>query len=394
MAILTSFKDYFLPGILTEYNELLIAEVYRNLMSIKSSPSRKPLPFKLKSLDEAGTGKFEGYLSVFGNVDSYRDVVDRGSFKKTILDAKSKKEDVLFPILWQHNPYEPIGGFTDMSEDDHGLYVKGQLDLSLPRGQHAYSGMKQGYLKGLSIGYETVKEDWTKDIRHLKEIKLYEGSVVTFPANDDAQVVSVKQREFKDGPGLDALVNVVQCLDNEADYFDSCADHLMSILGIPDPDEGTLGSTPSPAVAAIDSAAGLSPIAQQLDALSDQLIDLADNLMAALGIPDDDYLYGYMADSRTFERKVGKVLSAANRQRMHKAVDTIGQGHADLTSLLQETEPDSENEQSSESTTHETKQDPEPVVEPTQEELEALREIAEFSAKVREDMKRLKDGRD
>lgn len=165
-------------------------------MPVKTAPSRRAFSFiEIKAFDEE-QGLFEGYLSVFGNADSYKDVVDHGAFTKTLQEAelsrKSRGTQYLFPILWQHAPSDPVGGFIEARETERGLYVKGQLDLDIEQGKRAYSGLKKGYLNGLSIGYDTIKHEYKDGLRHLKEIRLWEGSLVTFGANDLALVAYVK----------------------------------------------------------------------------------------------------------------------------------------------------------------------------------------------------------
>jgi HK97 family phage prohead protease len=161
-------------------------------MPVAAVPQTKSLLFtEVKAFDDA-QGIFEGYLSVFGNTDSYKDIVEPGAFQKTINDARGRSSKYLFPVLWQHDPREPIGGFLDMKEDRKGLFVRAQLDLNAPLGQRAYSGLKMGYLDGLSIGYDTIKHKYISDVRHLLEVRMWEGSVVTFPANDLTRVSQVK----------------------------------------------------------------------------------------------------------------------------------------------------------------------------------------------------------
>lgn len=140
--------------------------------------------FEVKSIDEQGI--FEGYAAVFGNIDLGGDVIEPGAFKKTL------QENPRMPILWQHNPTEPIGVTLEAYEDGKGLRVKGQLNLETTRGREAYALLKQGALKGLSIGYDSVKEAWEGTKRILKEIRLWEWSLVTFPMNPLAQIEAVK----------------------------------------------------------------------------------------------------------------------------------------------------------------------------------------------------------
>lgn len=151
----------------------------------------KNFKFKVDEIDEKGV--FEGYAAVFGNVDRSGDIIEEGAFTKTLL------ENPTLPILWQHDPYEPIGITAMIGEDRKGLKVKGQLNLETTRGKEAYALLKQGVLKGLSIGYEVIKEAWDGKIRRLKEIKLWEYSLVTFPANPLALVDSTKSiLEYKE----------------------------------------------------------------------------------------------------------------------------------------------------------------------------------------------------
>ena len=156
---------------------------------------------ELKTLDE-NAGIIEGYVAVFTNLDGNGDVIDRGAFTKTLREAHETKDrnkvPYLYPLLWQHRESEPIGGILEAHEDDHGLFIRGQYDMSTELGQRAYSGAKMGYLRGLSIGYDPVKTLYRDKARHLTEVKLWEGSPVTFPANMDAQVIAVKQQEGPD----------------------------------------------------------------------------------------------------------------------------------------------------------------------------------------------------
>ena len=70
--------------------------------------------------------------------------------------------------------------------------VKGSLLLEDPTARKAYQFLKAGILKGLSIGFETIKSAFNGDVRELSEIRLWEGSIVTFPMNEAAAVTSVK----------------------------------------------------------------------------------------------------------------------------------------------------------------------------------------------------------
>ena len=155
------------------------------------SKKRLDIPFEIKSISDSGA--FTGYGSVFGVKDSYSDIVIKGAFTNSLNQWKEKGR--LPALLWQHKMDEPIGYYTKMIEDDNGLYVEGQLLIDDdPLAKRAYAHMRAKSLSGLSIGY--VLNDYDYDSEKgafiLRDIDLWEVSVVTFPANDEARIDNVK----------------------------------------------------------------------------------------------------------------------------------------------------------------------------------------------------------
>lgn len=147
--------------------------------------------FNVKAVKESG--EFEGYASVYDVVDSYKEVVAPGAFKRTLEEWKAK--DALPPALWQHRSGEPLGPFLEMREDDRGLWVRGQLLVDdIPRAREARALMQARAVRGMSIGFNVYKETWDSDSKllYLNEIDLWEVSIVTFPANVQAKVEAVK----------------------------------------------------------------------------------------------------------------------------------------------------------------------------------------------------------
>jgi len=116
-------------------------------------------PFEIKSI--SASGEFSGYGSVFGVKDSYSDIVLPGAFEKSL---EQHKEKGTFPaMLWQHKTDEPIGFYTKMVEDEHGLYQEGKLLIEAdPLAKRAHAHMKAGSVTGLSIGYTLVDYAWDK----------------------------------------------------------------------------------------------------------------------------------------------------------------------------------------------------------------------------------------
>jgi HK97 family phage prohead protease len=148
----------------------------------------KTFPFEVKQVkEENNIFTFEGYASTFGNVDLGDDIIVRGAFSNSL----SKNSQV--PILWQHQMTEPVGISIELYEDDKGLYIKGNL----PKEDTLVSGriipqMKVGSIREMSIGYFTKVSDMEKGIRLLKEIELFEVSLVTKAMNPQATVSGFK----------------------------------------------------------------------------------------------------------------------------------------------------------------------------------------------------------
>jgi hypothetical protein len=158
------------------------------------------LPFEFKALGDSGS--FEGYASIFGNVDLGGDVIERGAFKEII-----KGRDGRVKILNQHRTSDPIGT-AEVKQDDKGLYFQGQLILEAPSARSAHALMKGNALDGMSIGYDVLEggaKIMQSGIRQLKALRLWEISPVTFGMNPLAGIDSVKAagniatiREFED----------------------------------------------------------------------------------------------------------------------------------------------------------------------------------------------------
>jgi HK97 family phage prohead protease len=143
--------------------------------------------FEVKAL--AGDGTFAGYASVFDVVDSQRDAVARGAFKAS-LESRTQP----LQLLWQHQWENPIGSVESIFEDAHGLFIRGRLLMEVAQAREAHALLKAGVIRGLSIGYSVkhAERDLHTGVRLLKEIDLWEVSVVTLPANEAAQVTVVK----------------------------------------------------------------------------------------------------------------------------------------------------------------------------------------------------------
>jgi hypothetical protein len=154
----------------------------------------KAIEFKLDDLAES-TGVFSGYASVYNGRDQGGDKMMPEAFTKSLAGYAAKNR--MPKMLWQHDPSQPVGVWTSMASDAHGLKMEGRLLLDLPKAKEINILMKAGAVDGLSIGYKAIDYDFIKEgtlrTRVLKEVELWETSIVTFPMDTNAGVTDVKQ---------------------------------------------------------------------------------------------------------------------------------------------------------------------------------------------------------
>ncbi len=157
----------------------------------------KQFVFEIKELKASEDGRralFTGYASTFGNIDLVGDIVKQGAFAKTIA------ADPTVNVLVDHRATvkTQIGYGFNMSEDAKGLFTTTEINLEKDAGREAYATLlhakERGFKVGLSIGFMIVESDFDRKegIRTITEVKLFEYSVVIFPANPKATVTAVK----------------------------------------------------------------------------------------------------------------------------------------------------------------------------------------------------------
>ena len=138
-----------------------------------------------------------GYAAVFNNVDKAGDMLISGCFSKSIRERgpESNANDKIL-LLWQHEVDEPIGRIVKLIEDDKGLYFEAEIDR-IELGDRAISQLESGTLNQFSIGFSYVWEncEWDNDIFIVKEVKLYEISVVTFGCNPETEYLGLKSSD-------------------------------------------------------------------------------------------------------------------------------------------------------------------------------------------------------
>ena len=141
---------------------------------------------QISDIDEK-LGIVKGYGSVFGNVDSDKDIIEKGAYRRTIKNNGSRVK-----YLYQHDITKPIGKMQELYEDEKGLVFVAEVPKTT-FGNEVLELMKYGVIDENSVGIMPVKKDFGEDgIRVIKEAKLYEISAVTIAANDEAKILEVK----------------------------------------------------------------------------------------------------------------------------------------------------------------------------------------------------------
>lgn len=135
--------------------------------------------------DDSGL-KFSGYASVFNGLDSYNDRIIKGAYSETLVNREREVK-----MRWNHYG-QVIGKWTEIKEDDNGLWVEGELTPNHSLANDVAASMKHGAIDGMSIGYYVKDYEQKGDVRELKQIELIEISVVEEPADNAARVSELK----------------------------------------------------------------------------------------------------------------------------------------------------------------------------------------------------------
>lgn len=140
----------------------------------------------------SSTGEITGYASTFGGApDRQGDIIAAGAFAASLAEHEARGSRPA--LLAEHDQTRPIGRWLTLAEDDRGLRVEGQIDMTSSEGQRAYQLVKSGSVAGLSIGYVTTSKRYLGGATSLLEVlDLAEVSVVAVPANPSARITEAK----------------------------------------------------------------------------------------------------------------------------------------------------------------------------------------------------------
>ena len=191
-------------------------------------------------------GEFTAYASVFGNKDSYGDVVVKGAFADDLKAWEDSGQNI--PLLFGHNMADPdfnIGHVVKAEEDDFGLKVTAQLDLENPKAAQVYRMIKGRRINQMSFAYDVLdaapaKSEALGDYYELRKLKTYEVSVVTIGANQETEILAVKSATeallSKAGRVLSAKNE--NALRSAHEQLVGAADQIKTVLSVFDDEAG------------------------------------------------------------------------------------------------------------------------------------------------------------
>lgn len=175
--------------------------------NLENKVFRKAFAFEFKASSDDGIGRINGYGSVFGNKDSYGEIVVKGAFNQSLDELKGSD----LPMLWQHQSDMPVGLWKTLKQDDLGLKSDGIMPLEIISIKEKHQMAQAGLVKGLSIGYRVRKDGYEfldDGTVLLKDLDLREISLVTFPANPLAIINDVKSITFNESELTHYLKNL------------------------------------------------------------------------------------------------------------------------------------------------------------------------------------------
>src|SRR5690554_724446 len=174
----------------------------------------------VKDVDTTGR-VVTGYFAAFDNIDSDSDVILPGAFDRTIRERGPGGKNRIMH-LWQHDPWRPIGKPAVLQEDDHGLYFETYLPETT-LGNDTLKLYEAGIINEHSIGFQIVQANQAtrdgQEITEITEVRLWEGSSVTWGANPDTPATGIKSL-FKDEATVQSEIDRIQKFLRKADVSD------------------------------------------------------------------------------------------------------------------------------------------------------------------------------
>lgn len=170
------------------------------------------LEYRTAQIEDVTGPGVSGYAATWWDVDSWWSAMKPGAFRKTIKERGDR-----IPVLWNHNDNVPIGRVTEIKEDKRGLFFSAEFVEKTQYGAETLELLRAGVPLGISFGFETLKSrqgtdedpiEFSNDLPYVRdpkklakaditvkeEIRLWEVSPVTFPANEQTQYTDIRNQ--------------------------------------------------------------------------------------------------------------------------------------------------------------------------------------------------------
>lgn len=175
--------------------------------------------FGIKSAED-DSGVISGYFSTFDEIpDSYGDIVKPGAFTGTL--KRRAETGHPFPLCWNHDLDQIIGyvNAEDIVEDEHGPLMTGAHFFDSPLAQEKRELVKSGVIYQFSFAYDIIEAEKPTDEQKkagiyqvLKELELFEISIVPIPANPRAEVTEIKSGRRNSASDAEKLSQAIDLL--------------------------------------------------------------------------------------------------------------------------------------------------------------------------------------
>ena len=177
----------------------------------------KTISFDVKEISiDLNSRRISGYGAIYGNKDKAGDILIKGCCAKSIQERgpQSSANDKIIH-LWMHNMHEPVGKIVTLEEHDKGLYFEADID-KIDLGDRELTQLESGTLNQFSIGYsyvwDKVEYDKEQDAYIVKEIILYEISVVSIGCNGETYYTGLKSAEDINEKEIELQQDIETCL--------------------------------------------------------------------------------------------------------------------------------------------------------------------------------------
>lgn len=315
----------------------------------------------------------DGVASVFGNVDDVGDITHKGAFSKTIQENFKRVK-----FLWNHDFNQPptarIDELKEIGRDDLPIEVKAQFPeatgglfvrrtyLNTPRGDELLAGVKAGAITEMSYGFNATQKDFTnregKSIRNIRQARLLDVSDVQWGVNSAtvARKGALPYHETPkagadtawDGPAQTAKASVddlkAMCAwvdsenaENKGAYklphHEASGDHAVVWNGVKAAMGALMGARGGTDIPAGDRKGVYNHLAKHYEQFGETPPDYK-MLEIAYAVKDARALLLAGVDF-----KAGRMISAANEEKIKSVIDAIEQQLETLEDLLGAAEP-------------------------------------------------------